>query len=389
MNQLSDPLQTQWIEQLRKSQVKKISTLELQQLLKIEHYRLFATQVKQLEEIKVLKGIKPKETNGMTPPLCKQYEVLINKVEKQTVDYRHELQRLHPKISTTHYEKHQKYYEGYRKEIERISRFLKYCSDQERQQGKILPISVNERSFELFHNEKILDQLIKRGVIENLGLTLDDLYVYQTDESFFYFLPPHIPPFANVLIIENKDTYVTLQRLFRQKGVQQVLKIQEVEIHALIYGEGRKIEKSLSFTLDHIEPVFRHPQTTYYYAGDLDYVGIAIYLNLHSRYKETHRLEYLPNYFDLLIETFERKNSQRGREITWPTLKEKDKKHQPIEAKEYQLLIPNKRFHDIHDQLSQGYYLPQEVMSYVDWSHHLRPMEVTSCTNSTNKVSMK
>ena len=49
MNQLSDPLQTQWIEQLRKSQVKKISTLELQQLLKIEHYRLFATQVKQLE----------------------------------------------------------------------------------------------------------------------------------------------------------------------------------------------------------------------------------------------------------------------------------------------------------------------------------------------------
>ena len=128
--------------------------------------------------------------------------------------------------------------------------------------------------------------------------------------------------------------------------------------------------------------MFRHPDTRYYYAGDLDYAGVAIYLNLSNRYQQTHRLTYLPRYFDHLISTFERKQ-QKVPTLKWPALEDKDKKHQVLDSSTYQHLIPNERYKEIEIQLAQGRYLPQEVMSFTDWFQQLMEMEVTPCTHTT------
>ncbi|MCL0101390.1 DUF2220 domain-containing protein [Peptococcaceae bacterium] len=77
-----------------------------------------------------------------------------------------------------------------------------------------------------------------------------------------------------MLIVENKDTFFSLKALF-QEGINRW---NGKSFSMLIYGEGRKILKSISF-FEEIEE-YKGLSTSFYYFGDLDAEGISIWYEL-------------------------------------------------------------------------------------------------------------
>jgi hypothetical protein len=91
-----------------------------------------------------------------------------------------------------------------------MSRFL-----WEEQQSLEQPISINERSFEIFRNEKLLarEKHFIEGVLTYNGLNWDLLNCYDTPEPFFsWHLEGVEEQGGSVLVLENKDIWYTLVR---------------------------------------------------------------------------------------------------------------------------------------------------------------------------------
>ncbi|MFG2153141.1 Wadjet anti-phage system protein JetD domain-containing protein [[Kitasatospora] papulosa] len=120
------------------------------------------------------------------------------------------------------------------------------------------PLSLRERSYEIFRNEKRLDTLITGALFAPGRLTLNQLATYREP-----------PPLAHhrlgdgdtVLVVENSDTYATLRNL---------LKPAPGSMGYIAFGSGRAFEAS-------VENIAKLPDIhRIVYYGDLDAEGIAI-----------------------------------------------------------------------------------------------------------------
>lgn len=350
---------------------KRLAVDDLIQQTKSESYTEAANTIQTIEKKGHIARIEGSGTNGRVPKLYNRYQLLIQTTKddysKEEIDK--ELLMLHPKIKTHHYSKYRKTYLKHREAILKISSFLKRCDKED-----IPYVATNERSFEWFKDEKYLHSLIHSGetnllepqkkstFLNNLGLTLDDLKVYESNESFFYYVKPTNHPQHHILIVENKDTYVSLQKLLIENEEVKFEGINE-PITGVIYGEGFKIIDSLRTAFTHPDSIFSSPTTHYWYLGDLDYAGLNIYLILYENYKTLLNLNYFPNYFSYLIQVFEKKFPSEK----WPTVSDKGKKHQPLNPDVYRSLLPQSVTEEIIQQLEQDGYLPQETMSQSDW----------------------
>ncbi len=144
-------------------------------------------------------------------------------------------------------------------------------------------LTVKERSYEIFGDEKAIDEprhssVNGEAILRNLGLTLEDIRAKKVFEPFFYiekgFSAEQGKAARKVLIIENKDTFWT---------VQQALTSGEFNgINMVIYGEGNAIVKKFEY----IKTVGGKPNDLYFYFGDIDREGIAIYNRLQARYPD-------------------------------------------------------------------------------------------------------
>lgn len=133
-------------------------------------------------------------------------------------------------------------------------------------------LTVNERSYQIFKNEKLLKQ--NGNFLSKLKLKFEDLYCYDTYEPFFYYQNVKFNASKKIiLIIENKDTFWTIK-----KAIENMEKYKN--IYLLIYGEGKKILKSFSF----IENFNIGDTYEIQYFGDIDYEGINIYVSLKEKY---------------------------------------------------------------------------------------------------------
>ena len=363
-------------QQLKTYKVKRIEVEKLIDLTGEEVYSEAATLIQLFVSKNWLKPIESSKDNGRYPRLFKRYTIQLEEeastTEKTSKDINQELLTLHPKIKVNHYRQQTKLYLKHREIILAFSDFLKRC-DQE-----FVPVvAVNERSFELFKSEKMLQSLMTKkashplkpetrsSIMMNLGLTYEDLKIYETDESFFYTLSPLAKPPYHWLIVENKDTFVTLQKLLIQNGS---LTFPFGTYHGVNYGEGFKIINSLRTIFNHYDQAFHEKGNQYSYIGDLDYAGLSIYLTLTEAYQDYFEIQYLPHYFNFLIETFYHKFPSQA----WPLMDEKDRNQKPIDDERYQFLLPPRWEKEIKKQLKSGAYLPQEVMSYADWMNLMK-----------------
>lgn len=154
--------------------------------------------------------------------------------------------------------------------IERIYHFLRTAESRE-------TITREERSLELFDQEKFLSEPEGRQFLNRLGMKLETLRAVIVREAFEYYRMPERPVWS-ILISENHSYYVSAKRLMMNG--QPVCGLQP---DMLIYGEGWKIISSLLYLEElGIEPL----EAELLYAGDMDKTGWEIYGNLKLSYPE-------------------------------------------------------------------------------------------------------
>ncbi|MCX4884663.1 Wadjet anti-phage system protein JetD domain-containing protein [Streptomyces sp. NBC_00847] len=119
-------------------------------------------------------------------------------------------------------------------------------------------LSLRERSYEIFRQEKRLDTLITGALFAPGRLTLDQLATYREPPPLAY---RRLGDGDTVLVVENSDTYATLRDL---------LTPDPGHVGYIAFGAGRAFEASVE-NLAELAGIHR---IVYY--GDLDAEGIAI-----------------------------------------------------------------------------------------------------------------
>jgi len=180
---------------------------------------------------------------------------------------------IHPKISLSYYQQHQSELESDLKKIYKINDFFMINKD-----FYLFDTSVNERSFQIFNHEKFLSSSEGKSFLKKIGLNYSDLNCYETFEPFFSFMVPDtiLTQNSNALIVENKDTFYSLKKIFlKNKKIHN-----NIEFSILIYGEGKKIERSLSYIKE-----ITQCDISFYYFGDIDLEGLSIFYRIYHAYQ--------------------------------------------------------------------------------------------------------
>jgi hypothetical protein len=308
-----------------------------------EGQRIFNSAVRQLVEDSLLSpvGRKPKTTGG----LYSKYKI-INQIKPKDDELVPEMVRIiAPPAKLDYYLKNTQNYIEDREIITIISDFLR--------QKKLEPVTVNERAYELFGDEKFFKGAGKERscgelILKRLGLNYQDIGCKETWEPFFSFVKKdfHLQDERKIYIIENKDTFWSFKENVMDGAAS-------VTVDMLIYGEGRKILSSFKF----IEEYEVSPKTDeVFYFGDLDPEGINIYSELAAWYPEYWIVPFYAGYAAML---------------------DIGLKHPPAAVPKRQIMkaVNIKRFltgftqesaEKLSELFTSGCYIPQEALSAVE-----------------------
>lgn len=296
-------------------------------------YTDFYEIINELVEENVLEPIKNSFSSGRTNLGYSRYK-LVSK--KEDLNYlKTEILYLHPSLCNNIYIKK---IDKYLVDKDKVLILDKYLKDKNNLSFRY---TANERSYEIFGDEKYI--LSKEGtrLLNNLNITLEDLNCYKTNESFFYAYEEK--DIINALIIENKDTYTSLYKYFLDN---EGLILFSKQINLLIYGEGKKIVSSFSYINDLVKDNKIHEIL---YFGDIDAEGLRIFEKLNKKYPEFNIIPFSQMYRELLSKASE-----------LHTLKNKQ---MPYVDGEFIKLID----YDIQDKLldivTNSYYIPQEALN--------------------------
>ena len=338
MNNINMEIEEKLIKYILQKKTKTMNLSEVYEKLKLPYTpqsdKIINNILTNLEEKGYIKPLKT--TNKDFQGSFEKYKILKLKEENEE-KIKEEILKLDKKIKIDYFLKHPKEYIKHKKIIIPINEFIKQTNG-----GKIETITVNERSYQIYKNEKCLKE--NEEILKKLGLTYKDLYAYDTYEPFFYYINTEykIRKLKNktILIIENKDTFWTI--------VKAIQKLKIENIYMIIYGEGKKILKSFSF----IEEFKIDSKDNIYYFGDIDFEGINIYVSLKEKYNKYNISAYTKGYETILdIEKTPekvRKNQNINQDKIEKFINEFDKKYKDKLIE----IFNNKK------------YIPQEVFNY-------------------------
>ncbi len=319
---------------------KIISLAEIQEYFKIENYLALVELVRAKVYDGTLREVKSSKSNEMMPPLYNKYRV--NFKEEDLTDLEEDINYNFPlNFSREFYLNNLKKYDADKEYIENLANYFRKSGDK-----IAINMSINERSFEIWGQEKFLKDGNGQSILKNLGLSLEDLNIYKTPEPFVYFSCKKGKN-QNVLIIENKDTWYTIRKLMFQG---QVVFLGEL-IDTIIYGSGKNIEKSLEEYQYTVEDYLLQPSKVLYW-GDIDYEGISIYERLKKRYSNVLNIELFKNAYITMLELAEHRKM--------PKYKEKQNKN--IDDIFIFEIEPYEK--NILELFESGYYVPQEIVNY-------------------------
>ena len=350
----------------------KYNTITLENLARMAgrmEYLEFAELVNRLMEEKVLEPVKASGTNGRRPALPNKFR--IQKPEKDYTQALEEIKLLHPLFDHSKYAKQPEAYLKHKKEIDALSKFLW-------EQGDLLktPMSINERSFQIWGEEKLLkEKSAVKSIFQFNGWDLSLLNYYETPEPFFEYNFSAAEE-MNILIVENKDTWFTIRKIMREDGLNCLFR----EYHVLLYGEGKKIisRNNRLAEYDRLQlgslPILlrqtQHPgaaaaedsaggngqaaagKNHYYYFGDLDYEGIEIYQTLKADNPELNIYLCTELYSWMLDE---------AEKYELPKAKAGQRK---VDIRPFLEHFSAAEREKIKHILEQGTYIPQEILSY-------------------------
>ncbi len=243
-------------------------------------YIEFYNQIINLKENNYIKEIQSSDYNGLNPPLKIRWQIIFN--EKTSKWDKSKMLQLSDLLDFSYYINNPSYQTELEWEyIENIYNFLQSKEIKEW-------ASVEERSLELFYDEKFLKNRKetakgKYGILKRLKLSYEDLKMKKYGEMFIYW-NRGIQNIRNIIILENHSTFFTYKKVAENKG-----HILGFIPDALIYGEGKKIENSFSF----LEEIANIDNVEILYFGDIDSEGFGIYYRLKERYSNVNiRLDH-------------------------------------------------------------------------------------------------
>lgn len=192
---------------------------------------------KQVEQ-GLLVPVKSSGTNGKRPALYQRYQKV--RVSRDKSALRKEiLEKILPPCSPSFYLSHPGQFEKDRNVIETLCAYLNDPATPERLQAQV---SLNERSFEIFQDEKLLQEKGLR-ILDNLQLDLASLACYETSEPLGVF-SLGLETGQNVLFCENLDPYVSMQKCMEQVDAAAGT-ILGMPVTTLIYGAGHRVERGI------------------------------------------------------------------------------------------------------------------------------------------------
>ena len=196
----------------------------------VDSYKILCDYIAEKSKTGEFVPIKNSGLNGKNPPLYNVYWQI--EEEKESNEFDDELNfKLSPKLSMEYYKKHIEQYRKDRDAILKLSDF--YKNESEKQKLKKAE-SVNERSFEIWGQEKFLSRGQGKRILNRCGLELSFFNIYETTEPLAYYSRTRNIP-QNLLILENKDTFFSMRRHLLE-GNEEILGI---KIDTLIYGAGK------------------------------------------------------------------------------------------------------------------------------------------------------
>lgn len=316
---------------------KTIDTLEMEKWLKKElknegqhfDYRQFAEKILSLSKTGEIEPVKSSGETFMIPSLHKKYRKKEKPKERLTASVL--LTVGHPKMNLNYYRERADEYRRDKEVLEAITRFL-YQQESDW-------MTVNERSFELLGNEKYLDSQEGKRLLQIIEISLEDMRCEKTYEPFFYHrLSSDI---QNILIIENKDTFSSIKKLMNE-GLNTFYGI---SYQLLIYGEGRKILRSIEYLNELNIPL----EVAVHYFGDIDREGLWI----------KHRLELITDRGISYATDFYREAIKTGRSRQLET-KQTENKDANCQFQSH--LVPEE-WKFVEKVLREGRIIPQEAVN--------------------------
>lgn len=287
--------------------MKKLSLDELLGKRIQDYYEVQYQYILRLIEEGKIKPVKSSPKNGKKPSLYTMYWLV---EEKPNYDFEKEelLYHTDTRIKVDYYLRHLDNYVKERSYVRRLNDYL-----QEHKDSLAMSVSLNERSFAIWGEEKFLSEGAGHTILKHCGIEEEFLNCYFTAEPFAYYASHREAP-QKILILENKDPFFGMRKHLLEGNTQ----ILGTSIGTLIYGGGKKVISSFKEFSISAEPYMKADGNELLYFGDLDYEGIGIYEKLVKTMGSSYELHpFIPAYqamlekaqdISLLSSTKERQN---------------------------------------------------------------------------------
>ena len=265
---------------------KTFSYADVMSAFSISEYRDVATVLSEWEEAGLIRPMKSRGKTSFAPYIFQYYHKVSQKEDYS--EEKEQIQRLHPTM-IPQLLSHPELYRMYREQADALSEFLirRDSGDEEACER----MSVKERSFQIWGDEKAFEKGSAGKLCHQLHISHEALNAYRTHEMFFVEEFDTHGEQGCALILENKDPWYTLTRLFRLIGCS---KLAGTAIRYLIYGEGKKAAQKSEFEEDTMTGCIARlafEPSVVYYAGDIDRAGFEI---LQSCQKNNPKLDIQP-----------------------------------------------------------------------------------------------
>ena len=276
------------IEKLKKYGKKTISKKDLERVFAVSSDKELFDIIVVFMEQQVLSPIKNSKTNGnRLYPIYLKYKVSLPQ-ETYEMELK-EINALHPLLQSNNYlQSKPEEYRKYRFLLQRLDRYLFSYT------GKEISISRKERSFEIFDEEKALDDKTFCVLLERIGITSNELAFYDTPEYCFNDYIPDRKAQMTLLICENKDIWFNIRRMMFENNVTNIF---NTYIDGVVYGCGNKISGMGALTT---YTKFIGSEVNYLYWGDIDRAGLNIYLSAVRANPNLNIKLFIPAYEGML-----------------------------------------------------------------------------------------
>lgn len=329
-------------KQLKKHKKKTITKEELEHLFSVTRDDLLFAKIAQLEEEGLLHPVPTSKTNGnIRYPIYLKYKITFP--EESFDAEQKEIETLHPLLQEGGYLRQKPAeYRKYRLQMQDLSRYLF------QQEKNVIPISRKERSFEIFAEEKQLDDTTFYRLLEKLGLNQETLYFYDTPEYCFNDFIPERKASMTLLICENKDIWFNIRRMLFEEKASQLF---GTHIDGVVCGWGNKVSQKDALT--NYTAFMGGSDVTYLYWGDIDRAGFNIYLSLIKNNPSIKVKLFFPAYEEML-------RLAKGSRIP----NSKDKREICNDYSEIYATISEDCRTFLKEKIDQNERIPQEIVSY-------------------------